>query len=167
MRLKNLFESDDVIDTTENLDDMDLSDALFVLSEMVDDDKLTDKEIEIIEEMFDRLFEEEEDDVTLDDEEDIDEAVIADHGDTHGDRHATFKKTSMSDRLKNRIYQRRYRKNSKVKARAKKRALIAKRCKGKNRSVQLAGPGSSSYVCKLKDRFRSKLMQRVAKRYNR
>ncbi len=161
MRLNSLFESDE---QTESLDDMDLSDALFVLSEMLEDDRLSEKEIEIIEEMFDRLFSEEEDAIEL--ESDLDEAAIVDHADTKNERSASFKATPMGDRLKNRIAQRRYRRSAKYKALAKKKALIAKRCKGKNRSVQLAGEGSKSYVCKLKDKFRSKLMKRVAQRYN-
>lgn len=159
MRLKNLFESDaELVD--DNFEDMDLSDALFVLSEMVDDDTLSEKEIEIIEEMFDRLFSEESDDIELD------ESAIVDHGDTKEERNASFQSTPMGERLRNRIAQRRYRKSSKYKALAKKKALIAKRCKGNNRSVQLAGKDSKSYVCKLKDKFRSKLMKRVAQRYN-
>ena len=160
MRIKDLFESalDDVY-----IEDMDLSDALYVLAEMMDDDKLSEKEVEIIEEMFDRLFSEEDDYINI--EYNLEETIISDHGDTEDERSATFKKSSMSDRIKNRIYQRRYRKSSTAKMKARKRAQASKRCKGKNRSVQLSAPGSNTFVCKLKDKFRSKLMQRVAKRY--
>ena len=75
-----------------------------------------------------------------------------------------MEKSSMSDRIKNRIYQRRYRRRSDVKMKARRKAAVQKRCKG-NQSAQLTAPGSSSYTCKLKDKFRSKLMKRVAKRY--
>lgn len=143
------------------MSDIDLSDALFILSEMAHDEKLSDKEIKIIESMFDRIFLEENDEIEFG----LDEAVIADHGDTHDERNASFTKTTMSDRIKNRIYQRRYRKSSNYKMRAKKRALVAKRCNGKNQSVQIAAKGSNTYTCKLKDKFRSKLMRRVAQRY--
>ena len=155
MRLRALLEK------TDDLKDMDLSDALFVLSEMVEDDKLSDKEIEIIEDMFDRIFDEEDDEI----EKILDEAEITTHANTDNKRSATFKKTKMSNRIKNRLYQRKYRKRSDVKMKAKKRAAAQKRCKGKNRSAQLSRSGSSTFVCKLKDRFRSKLMKRVFKRY--
>ena len=56
MRLENLFEN-----SIDDLEDMDLSDALFVLAEMADDEALTDTEIDIIEDMFDRFFDEEDD----------------------------------------------------------------------------------------------------------
>lgn len=161
MRINKLFEEKAI----DDIDDMEISDALFVLSEMADDDKLTDKEIEIIEEMFDRLFDEENDDVDLD--EDLSEAEIRQHADSKGERLANFNKSKMSDIIRNRIYQRRYRRRADVKMKAKKRSAAAKRCKGKNRSAQLSKPGSTTYVCKLKNRFRSKLMKRVAKRYRR
>lgn len=157
MRIRDLLEND--LTDTDDFDDMDLSDALFMLAEMVDDDKLSEKEVEVIEEMFEKLF-------ALESLDDMSEAIISDHGATEEERKASFQKTSLSDRLKNRIYQRRYRRSAEVKARERKKALIAKRCKGKDRSVQLSAPNSSSYVCKLKNKFRSKLMRMVAKRYN-
>lgn len=162
MRLKKLFETDE----SESLKDMDLSDALYVLSEMVEDDRLSEKEIEIIEDMFDRLFSEESDEIEIDDTvAEMVESTIVDHGDEKHERSATFTSTPMSDRLQNRIKQRKYRRSAKYKALAKKKALIAKRCKGGNRSVQVSREGSGSYVCRLKDKFRSKLMKRVAQRY--
>lgn len=158
MRINDIFESKKI--DNDDLNDMDLSDALFVLSEMVDDEKMSEQELSIIEDMFERLFEEENDAIAT-----INEANITDHADTKKDRSGAFKKSKMSDRIKKRIYSRRYRKRSDVKMKAKKRAAVQKRCKGKNRSAQLSRPGSTTYVCKLKNRFRSKLMKRVAKRY--
>lgn len=155
MKLHDLIEK-----KIDELSEMNLSDALFVLSEMAEDDKLTYKEISIIEDMFDRLFNEVKDNDTFN------EAEIVSHGDTEKKRSADFKKSSMTSRIKNRIYQRRYRKRPNVKMKAKKKALVQKRCRGKNMTAQLSGPGSSTYVCKLKNKFRSKLMKRVAKRYN-
>lgn len=158
MKLQKLFELTEY--DSETLSDMDLSDALYVLSEMVEDDKLTENEILIIEDMFDKLLNEENDDFEY-----LEEAEIHDHGDTAKKRTANFEKAPMTDRIQNRIYQRRYRKRSDVKMRAKKRAAVQKRCKG-NMTAQVSRPGSSSYTCKLKDKFRSKLMKRVAQRYN-
>lgn len=157
MRIINLLEN-----TRDELKDMELSDALFVLSEMANDDKLTNKEVSIIEDMFDRFFDEEDDETN-----DLKEAEITTHGDTATKRKADFKKSSMSDRIKNRIYQRRYRRRSDVKRKLKKKAEVQKRCRGKNMTAQLSRPGASTYVCKLKNKFKSKLMKRVAKRYNR
>jgi len=164
MRLYNLVENEVTPDLDgETLEDMDLSDALEILADMVDDDKLSEREIEIIEDMFERLFDEEDDEIEM--EEELDEANIVDHADSKQDRGASFLKSKAADRIRNRVYQRRYRRRADVKMKAKKRAAAQKRCKGKNRTAQVAKPGSTTYVCKLKNRFRSKLMKRVAKRY--
>ena len=165
MRLNQLIENEIEGLNAALLDEIDLSDALEILADMIDDDKLSEKEIMIIEDMFERLFDEEDDEIEI--EEDLDEADIVDHAETVGDRGVMFKKTKAADRIKNRIYQRRYRRRANVKLKAKKRAAAQKRCKGKNRTAQLIKPGSTTYVCKLKNRFRSKLMKRVAKRYRR
>lgn len=156
MRINDLKESEEL--DSDILDEMELSDALFILSEMADDDKLSDKEIQIIEEMLEKILEE--------DDEIIEETRITDHADTKDERTASFSKRGMSSRIKNRIYQRRYRRRSDVKIKARKKSIVQKRCKG-NKTAQLSKPGSTTYVCKLKNRFRSKLMKRVAKRYRR
>lgn len=166
MRLNHLAENENPELDSDLLEEIDLSDALEILADMVDDDKLSEKEIEIIEDMFDRLFDEEDDEIELD-EEDLDEADIVDHADSVGNRGVMFKKSKAADRIRTRVYQRRYRRRSDVKMKAKRRAAAQKRCKGKNRTAQLSKPGSTTYVCKLKNRFRSKLMKRVAKRYRR
>jgi len=151
MRINNLIESKKL--ETDDFVDMTLSDALFVLSEMAEDDKLSLKEIDIIEEMFERLVEEE-----------IDESIV-DHGDTQNKRLSTFKKTKSSDRIKNRLAARKLRRTASYKMKLKKRAEKEKHCKG-NTTAQLSKPGASTYVCKPKNKFRSKLMKLVARRYN-
>lgn len=165
MRLYNLVENDIPNLDGDTLEDMDLSDALEILADMVDDDKLSEREIEIIEDMFERLFNEEDDDIEMEDDEDLSEADIVDHADSAEDRGASFIMSKAADRIRNRVYQRRYRRRADVKMKARKRAAAQKKCKGKNRTAQLAKEGSTTYVCKLKNRFKSKLMKRVAKRY--
>ena len=195
MRIKDLISDGNNIDIFK---DMQLSDALVVLAEMMDDGMLSTKEINIIEQMMDSLFDNEQDDLqpksnfgAVRDTDDQDMTVIDDivkydafkdkyhlvkdsnyiyqesveSNDTHAHKIANFEKTSMRDRLEKRISQRQNRRSSTFKINARKRAAAAKNCKGPNKSVQLTQRGSGVYTCKLKDRFRSKLMQRVARRY--
>lgn len=162
MRLKTLFTEINL--NSEEFKEMELADALYVLADMAEDEKLSEKEMDIVEDMLERLFVEEKDDIPLDDDEDLDEATIVDHSNTAEDRMASFKINNMANRIRTRIYQRRYRRLSHVKMRAKRRALANKRC-GKNSSAQVSQPGATTFVCKLKDKYRSKLMKRVAKRY--
>jgi len=152
MRMSSLFESDPK-DVT--LDDIDLTDALYILSMMADDEKLNNREMMIISEMLEQLLEGDE----------LHEADIVDHADTEEKRMATFAASPASERIRNRLYQRRYRNRSDVKMLARKRAAVEKRCKDPNRSAQLVAPGSTTFACKIKDRMRSKLMQRVSQRY--
>ena len=159
MRIKDLVGDENNIDIFK---DMQLSDALVVLAEMMDDGMLSTKEINIIEQMMDSLFDDEQDDIQHGNYI-YQESVES--NDTHAHKIANFEKTSMRDRLEKRIYQRQNRRSSTFKAKARKRAAAAKNCKGPNKSVQLTQPGSSTYTCKLKDRFKSKLMKRVARRY--
>jgi len=141
----------------DELEDMTIGDGLLMLVELADEDQLTDREIDIIEEMFDKL-----DDP---DEDDLEEAqTIAQHGDKENERKATFTKAKSSDRIRNRIKQRIYRRKGDVKMKAKRKAARQKTC-GKNQTAQLARKGGTSYSCRLKNRFRSKLMKRVKRMY--
>lgn len=142
MKLRDLFETEEQDDILE-VEDMDISDALFILTEMADDGKLTENELKIIEEMLEKFLEDEDDDVELDE---------ASKG---------------LSRAKRRMYQRKYRKRAHVKKKEKKRAEANKKCDGDDKSAQLVGgPGSTSFSCKLKNRARVKLMKKVAKKYN-
>lgn len=164
MRLYKLIES--TVENIEEFEDMDISDALYILAEMAEDGKLSEKEESIIEEMLERIFDEEDDEIEMEEvsSEELDEAEISTHADTAEERLSHFEKASMEERIKNRIYQRRYRRQSDVKMKAKKKAAVQKRC-GKNKTAQLVKKGSLTFACKLKNRFRSKLMKRVMQRY--
>lgn len=161
MKLAEIIES-----KTDEFEDMTLSDSLEIVIELLDAGDMSKREQDIISEMLDKL-----DDVMdipddeYEDDEDLEEAkTLTQHSDTEEKRVATFKKSSAGERIKNRIRQRRYRRKPEVKTRARRRAARQKTC-GKNQTAQLGKKGGSSYMCKIKDRLKSKLMKRVARLY--
>lgn len=167
---------------TDEFEDMTLSDSLELVIELLDAGDMSKREQDIISEMLDKLDdvmdipdseyeyeyeydEDDEDDENDEDDEDLEETTtITQHADTEEKRVASFKKSSAGERIKNRIRQRRYRRRPEVKTRARRRAARQKTC-GKNTTAQLTQAGGSSYVCKIKDRLRSKLMKRVSRIY--
>ncbi len=161
MKLAEIIESQN---KTDEFEDMTLADSLELVIELLDAGDMSKREQDIISEMLDKL-----DDVMdvpdSDEDEDLDEAkTLTQHSDTEEKRVATFKKSSAGERIKNRIRQRRYRRKPEVKTKTRRRAARQKTC-GKNQSAQLSKKGGSSYMCKIKDRLKSKLMKRVARLY--
>lgn len=151
MRIEKLFE--DVDD--DIFDEMTLGDSLLLLAELADNEELSEDDLDIIEAMFDEL----------DGDDELDEAqTLVQHGDKENERTATFTKAKASDRIKNRIKQRIYRRRGDVKLKAKKKAARQKTC-GKNQTAQLTKKGGTSYSCRIKNRFKSKLMKRVKRMY--
>ena len=163
MRLKKLIENEN----EEEFSEMSLADGLDMLIDLLEEDELSSNEVGIISKMFELLDEEMDDDEEESDYDSLEEAAtIVQHSKTAEKRLATFKKTAAGERIKKRIQQRRYRRKPEVKTKARRRAARQKTC-GKNQTAQLSRHNSSSYVCKIKDRLRSKLMARVARIYGR
>jgi len=153
MRLSNLLESED------EFSEMSMADGLDMLIDLLEEDELNSKEVGIIAKMFELLDEQ------MEDEDELEEAkTLTQHSNTASKRMATFKKSPAGERIKNRIAQRKYRRRPEVKTKRRKKAARQKTC-GKNQTAQLSHHNGSSYVCKIKDRLRSKLMARVARIY--
>lgn len=165
MRLMSLVERKIQKDEFE---DMTLADSLEIVIDLLDAGDLSEREQDIVADMLDKLDNVEDIPDSEYEDEDADEMMeaktIAQHSNTAEKRMATFEKTPAGERIKNRIKQRRYRRKPQVKTRARRRAARQSTC-GKNQTAQLSKKGGSSYVCKIKDRLKSKLMKRVARIY--
>jgi hypothetical protein len=155
MRINALFETKS---TDMPFEDMQFSDALYLLTMMADDGKLTNHEMSIIEEMLEKL---------LDENEELNEGHSFDSEyDYDGKKEKVnyYDLASRSYKIRAIMRQRKFKKERDTKLQAIKQARVQKTCKN-GATAQLIYPNTSTYVCRLKDVIKHRLMQRVARSY--